>query len=635
MVHPFDPLSPDELTAAVAIVRQYSASPQGKWGSRLRFPCVALKEPTREQWRGYGHGDPVTRQAWVVVLDSDSGCTWDVVVSLDDATIISAQLVTTGQANVMADELSEAEAAIKADPGFQAALHQRGITDLELVMVDPWAVGHFGTPEDEDTRLLRGYCWLRATPNSNAYARPIEGLLPWVNAHTMEVIRIEDYGPVPVPPQAGEYAQEFQSSWRTDLKPLQILQPQGASFQVDGHQISWQKWQFRFGFHPREGLILYDIRYQDGDRLRPIIHRASLAEMVVPYGDPRPQHYRKNAFDVGEHGVGLLANSLHLGCDCLGEVRYFDAHFVNSYGEVFEIPQAICLHEEDNGILWKHFDWRRNHVDVRRGRRLVISFISTVDNYEYAFYWYFYQDGTLEYEVKLTGILLCGALGEVPDYGTLVAPELNAINHQHFFCMRLDMQVDGFANSVYEVNTEAVPMGSQNPQGNAFRAKATLLARETEAQRDINPLTARYWKVVNPTVTNALGQTVAYKLIPGENVLPFAHADSSLMRRAGFLAHHLWVTPYDPQEQYPAGNFPNQHPGGEGLPRWTEANRSIDNTDLVVWYCFGHHHIPRPEDWPVMPVSKLGFMLKPLGFFHQNPALDVPPSRDSQAHSCH
>jgi primary-amine oxidase len=265
-----------------------------------------------------------------------------------------------------------------------------------------------------------------------------------------------------------------------------------------------------------------------------------------------------------------------------------------------------------------------------------VSFIATVGNYEYGFFWYFYQDGTIQYEVKLTGIVntASSAPGEIPKYGTLIAPQLNAPIHQHFFNVRLDMSVDGDNNSVYEVNTEAEPLGPDNPYGNAFFAKSTLLAKESEAQRIINPLSGRYWKIVNPSSLNSLAEPVGYKLVPGDNILPFAHPDSSLIKRAGFMTKHLWVTPYHPDEQFAAGNYPNQHPGDEGLPRWTQANRSIENTDVVVWYTFGQHHVPRPEDWPVMPTSYIGFMLKPVGFFNASPAIDVPPSAPGHK-ACH
>ena len=341
---------------------------------------------------------------------------------------------------------------------------------------------------------------------------------------------------------------------------------------------------------------------------------------------------------MGEAGIGSLANSLTLGCDCLGQIYYFDAVLNNSLGEPWMIPNAVCLHEEDFGILWKHTDWRTGQAEVRRSRRLVISFIATVGNYEYGFFWHFYQDGNIEFQVKLTGIVNNMALepGEQPKYGTVIAPQLGGHIHQHFFSVRLDMSVDGPNNSVYEVNTKAEPMGPDNPQGNAFYAERTLLATESEAQRKVDPMTGRYWLIANPSTNNYIGQPVSYKLVPGENILPFAHPDAAVSKRAGFARKHLWVTPYRPEEMSPTGPYPNQHPGGDGLPKWTQANRSVENADIVVWYNFGSHHIPRPEDWPVMPVMYTGFKLMPVGFFDRNPALDVPPSDHVNVNShCH
>src|SRR5262249_27049646 len=156
----------------------------------------------------------------------------------------------------------------------------------------------------------------------------------------------------------------------------------------------------------------------------------------------------------------------------------------------------------------KHFDAGLGHTEVRRSRRLVVSFIITAGNYEYAFYWYFYQDASIELEVKLTGIVLTSALppGETSDYGTVVAPQTLAAHHQHFFGARLDMAVDGDRNSVLETETEPAPKGPDNPYGNAFRPRRTLLRSESQAQRLIDPLTGRHWLVINPNVTNGLGQ---------------------------------------------------------------------------------------------------------------------------------
>src|SRR2546428_4901484 len=237
--------------------------------------------------------------------------------------------------------------------------------------------------------------------------------------------------------------------------------------------------------------------------------------MVVPYVDPRPVNHRQNAFDVCEYGLCMLANALDLCCDCLGHIHYFDAVVTDSHGNLMKLPNVICMHEEDYGILWKHIDWRTNQTEVRRSRRLVVSFIATAGNYEYGFYWYFYQDGTIQYEIKLTGIMSTGAIapGEKPKHGQLVAPQLNAVYHQHFFNVRMDMMVDGLTNSVYEAHTESVPLGPENPYGNAWVTKATLLATESEAQQVIDPLSGRYWKVANPSVLNHIGEPVAYALM--------------------------------------------------------------------------------------------------------------------------
>ena len=629
--HPLDPLTAEEIALAAVILRR-----DRQLGPRVRFETVALKEPAKEAVREFRAGDPITREAFLVVLDNEKEATYEAVVSLNDEKTTSWQHIPGVQPRIMFDEFFECERTVKTNPEFQAALKKRGIANPDLVMVDSWSAGYYSFPEEEGRRLALARNFLRSSPTDNGYARPIEGLSVLVDLNKMEVMRIDDYGAIPLPPNDGNYAAEFVGQFRQDLKPLEITQPEGPSFVVDGHSVSWQRWRLRVGFTPREGLVLHDIGYEDQGRIRPILYRAALSDMVVPYGDPGTDHYRKNAFDAGEYGIGSLTNTLTLGCDCLGEIYYFDADLNTGSGEAFTIPNAVCMHEEDYGILWKHTDWRTGHVEVRRSRRLVISSVATVGNYEYGFFWYFYQDGTIQLEIKLTGIINTAGIaeGEQPKYGTLVAPGLNAHIHQHFFNFRLDMDVDGDANTVYEVNTVAEPPGPDNPHGNAFRAVATPLKSEQEAQRVIDPLKGRYWVVSNPEVKNALGAPVGYKLMPGENILPFADPTASIMQRAGFMTKHLWVTPYAPEEMSATGPYPNQHPGGAGLPEYTKGDRSVENTDLVLWYTLGYHHVPRPEDWPVSPVSYCGFSLKPVGFFDTNPVLDVPPSAHHNG-DCH
>jgi len=321
------------------------------------------------------------------------------------------------------------------------------------------------------------------------------------------------------------------------------------------------------------------------------------------------------------------------GCDCLGEITYLDAVLVGmSDGRGETIKNAICIHEEDSGILWKHMDWRTAHTEVRRGRRLVVSFICTVANYEYGFYYHLGMDGALNVEVKLTGIVSTGSLSPEElesgrSFGTTVAPGLYAPAHQHFFVARIDAAVDGPKNRVVEVEVRQSPRdATENPYGNGFHVSETPLRWEQEAKRDANQAAARHWLVQSVGKKNRMGKPTAYALLPHSSVKPLALPDAAFLKRAGFLQHHLWVTPFAPAERYPGGDYPNQSPGGDGLEKWTQARRSIDAEDIVIWHIFGVTHVPRLEDWPVMPVEKVSFSFIPFCFFDRSPALDVPPA---------
>ena len=320
-----------------------------------------------------------------------------IVVSLDDDVVVSERELRGVQPAITRWEFEECERAVRRDPTFQEALRTRGITDFDLVTVEAWGMGTHPGPDERDLRLAWTPCWVREDRSDNPYAHPVDGLFAIVDLNAMTVIRIEDHGVVPVPEASGRYLPGTTGlPSRTGLLPVEIHQPQGPSFRVDGWEVSWQKWRFRVGFTSREGLVLHQITYEDQGRVRPIIYRASYVELVVPYGDPGPSGYRKNAFDIGEYGVGAVANSLELGCDCLGEIYYFDVDLCDDRGEPYTIKNAVCLHEEDFGLGWKHYDAPTDHAEVRRMRRLAISFIVTLGNYEYAFYWYLYQDGTIE-----------------------------------------------------------------------------------------------------------------------------------------------------------------------------------------------------------------------------------------------
>ena len=621
--HPLEPLTEDEIRAAVAAVRA-----TGKLSDAARFASVVLDEPSKEALAALSDAEPPHRQARVLVVPGPDCSVVEALVTVAGGDVLSWVERADVRPALLFEESFNAIIALHEHDGFRAAMRKRGITDLDKVQIDPWPTGNFGIAAEEGRRIVRCLFYYREYPTDNGYARPIEGVLATVDMARGEVLDVVDHGVVPIPSEPGSFYPEDNGPLRSDLRPLEIVQPEGTSFSVDGNLIQWQKWSLRVSMDPLEGLVLHTVGYDDDGRTRSILHRASISEMVVPYGDPGPVHGWKNAFDAGDWGLGRMANSLALGCDCLGEIHYFDAVSANEHGEPSTVANAICLHEEDYGILWKHQDLHGGRTEVRRSRRLVVSSIATVGNYEYGFYWYFYLDGSLQLEVKLTGIMSTQALqpGELSPFAPTIAPGLAAPVHQHLFCARLDFDVDGPGNEVYEVDVEPSAAGDANPWGNAFSPRATRLETEQVAKRTTNAAASRSWKIVNPESRNRLGEPVAYKLVPGATPTLLAQPDSSVGRRAGFATQNLWVTPYAPDERRAAGDYPNQHPGGDGLPRWTAADRSLVGTDIVVWHTFGVTHVPRPEDWPVMPVEYCGFLLAPVGFFDRNPALDLPPS---------
>ncbi|MYD99413.1 MAG: primary-amine oxidase [Gammaproteobacteria bacterium] len=627
-IHPLDPPSAAEVERATALIKETMGK---SWGERAGFCSVALVEPAKAALKSFAAGESPGRQLRFLgydypVDDPDGG--FDATVDLTSGEVAMSR-IAKGQAPIGGADVFNAIRIAKQDSGWQAAMRRRGIEDFEHVQIDPWPASGYPHPSiPRGHRAHRCISFVREDKTDNGYARPVQGLIAHVDLTAGRVAHLEDHGDVPLPPESGRYDAASQPRLREGPKPLSITQPEGISFTVDGNAVAWQNWEFRVSLHPINGLVLHQLGYRDAGELRPILHRAALSEMIVPYGDTDPMHRWKHVLDAGEASIGNCANSLMLGCDCLGEIRYLDHVAVKPDGTARLVKNAICIHEEDRGILWKHHDGHSQTTEVRRSRRLVVSSFHTVGNYEYGFYWHLYLDGSIEMEVKLTGIVGVSAVldgEERAEFAPLVAPNLASPVHQHLFCFRLDFDLDGETNSVYEAETEAVPAGESNPDGTAFRIRSRLLASEKQAMRNVDAARSRCWKVVNPERRNRLGNPVGYRLLPGATPALLAEASSKVAARAAFARHNLWVTPYRPDEICAAGDHPNLNPGGDGLPAWTTGDRSVEATDIVLWHTVGSTHLPRPEDWPVMPVETCGFLLQPVGFFDRNPALDLPP----------
>lgn len=482
------------------------------------------------------------------------------------------------------------------------------------------------------------------------YAFPLP-VSPVVDTVTLKVIRIDilptghDSTIKPLAPWAGpvppnEYIPEAQPSLRTDLKPLQVVQPEGASFTVTpysemGRTVAWQKWSFKLGFNQREGMVLYDVHY-DG---RPLFHRLSLSDMAIPYADPRHPFHKKQAFDLGDVGAGIMANNLALGCDCLGAIYYLSGVLADTEGRPVDYPNVVCVHEQDAGLLWKHTNYRTGRAAVVRNRELVLQTILTVSNYEYILAWVFNLAGDVTYEVRATGILSTQPvdldLSQTPHpYGTVVHPGVLAAHHQHFFSLRVDPMVGGRGQNqvVYDEARALARDAKENPHGIGYTVHRTPVA--TSGGFDLAPAANRTFKIVNAGVRNPVnGACVGYKIHAPPMQPILADAASYHARRAEFADRSIYVTQYREGELFAGGYYTNQSRGGAGVRGWADRRDAVDGSgaagenDPVVWVQFGINHIPRIEDFPVMPMEMLKVTLRPVNFFDRNPALDVPPSR--------
>jgi primary-amine oxidase len=636
--HPLDPLSAAEITRAVEVIR---ASEQIR--KTTFFPLIVRNEPPKSVVSNHQPGDPFPREAFVVLLDRPAGRTFEAVVDLRAKKLLSFDERPGVQPPVLVEEYTSAAQIVRRDQRWQEAMRKRGLQDEQFqeVALDTWAAGF--VPGREGQRLIRAVAYHRGQ-SANPFPRVIEGVIALVNMTEAKVVEVLDAENIPIPTESLDYFVPQQiGPLREQLKPLQVQQPQGTNFTLHGNEVRWQKWSLRHSFHPREGLVLHAVTYNEGGHPRSILYRASLSEMLVPYADPSGAWRWRNAFDVGEYGLGGCLTPLRAGHEVPATATLLPVILADDLGMPTVRENSLAVYEQDGGLLWTHTDYLSKKVETRRARQLVLHTLYTVGNYDYSLRWIFGQDGSIEVQVELTGVVLvkgvqekqCIVCQQKPDedgrlrplgadrYGTLVAPQLVATHHQHFFNFRLDFDVEDVRNSVHEMELVPEDPLPSNPERNAFVLHQRQLRTEREAQRDLDPCTHRTWKILNPHRQTALGHFPAYELVPGSNTVPLAHPESSVRKRAGFVGHPLWMTRYKPGEWYAAGAYPNQSRGGDGLPRYGDDNESLVNEDVVLWYTMGLSHIARAEEWPVMPVSRAGFRLLPHNFFDRNPALDV------------
>lgn len=615
--YPLDPLTATEMKKVVQILKD-SKTTTGK----DIFNIINLKEPPKAEVLAYKPGAPFRREVFTSFYDYAKNGVTEAVVDLNAGKVISVKNIP----NVIGMGLeadSVANAIVKKDAGWVAALKKRGIS-IDSVTHRSIFTGDIGiAPIGHREQLV-----IARRKKNNV---DIEGLMAYTDFTTGKILKIVDEGnSFSAAVDLNYFNKDSIKELNKSTRPLIITQPEGHTFDIKGHEITWQNWKLRYGVDNREGLVIYDVKYIDKGKERSVMYRGSMPEMVVPYGSPDLFQASYNFFDAGEYRLGQgVAQSMSPGADAPENAEYMPAVLHRENGTPFQIDRAVAVFEEYGGTLWRH------GAVSRRATNLAIKYYTMIENYDYAFTWRFKEDGTIDVDVELTGIVEVKGVHRVnemdkPDkddlsynghsFGTLVHKHVEAINHQHFFVFRMDLDIDGAKNnSVMEMNSKLVPPGKDNPYGNAFYVDGTMFNTELQAQRDVDYLSARNWHIYNNKEMNDYGQHVGYMLMPGAQAKTFVPEGSLLRKKAGFLNHQFWVTQYNEGEEYPAGRYPASNKVYDGLPEWTAKNRAINNNDLVVWYVAGITHIVRPEEWPIMSVHHMGFSLMPFGFFSSNP----------------
>jgi primary-amine oxidase len=619
-VHPLDQLSAREHWAIYDALQG-----SGKLDSTFTILYEGLREPVKAEVLAWRPGQPFRREATVHLTQGKFG--YEAVVDVAAKKLLSWTQLPGKQFMVSRGESRAAEGVAMKDRRVREALRKRGVTDFTHVACGPQNNGYFDLPEERNNRVLHLSCG-DARGQVSGYDETFGGLVVVVDLTNEKVLRILDT-PTPRSGLPDGHSPEEIGPVRAGVNPVEMVQPKGASYALDGHEVSWQNWKFHFRMDMRRGLVLSRVRYVDGGRERSVMYQGSLSELFVPYMDPTDPWNYQGYFDLGTYPAvfGGIASSLEPGVECPLYATYFHHYVVTDKGAPRERQRTACLFERNAGeVAWRHTRAGGQVNEARPRTDLVLRMYMNAGNYDYLFDWVFQQDGSLTVNLGATGMdQVKPASGTPADtaYGRLIASKLIGLNHSHFFSFRLDMDVDGPANTLLVDRLRTTTLPADNPRRSIWTVNTLAAATEKEGMR-MAPMSApEVWRIVNPAVKNPLGSEVGYE-IDGHGAMSLMRPDDYMRQRAGFVDHTLWVTPYAPTELYASGDYPTNSVAGDGLVKWTAANRPIANTDVVAWLTLGFHHVPRPEDWPVMPVAWHSFAIRPVGFFGRNPSIDLP-----------
>jgi primary-amine oxidase len=630
-VHPLDPLTAEELRVAVQVARS-----DARIGGAL-FPSVVLDEPAKAAVLAWQPGQALARKARVQALTATRA--YELLVDLSGRQVLSVTEIHNGEPSITLSEI-ESLTLVLSNPQFKAGLQKRGITDFSKVFCAPFSPGYYGDPAQDGRRLVKVGCFDTRRSTTNMFGWPIERLYALVDLRLHEVLSVSDTGVVPIADGDLNYGEHAVGPLRDPRKPTLLSQPLGTNIRVAGHDISWGNWRFHVRVDPRVGTTISLASWHDAQAWRSVLYQGYLSEMFVPYMDADYGWQSRTYFDTGEYGAGLLASPLKPGTDCPETATFLPAEFASDKGDPFTTPNAVCLFERSGGDpIWRHYEGLNQTYEGRANVELVVRMAAAIGNYDYLFDWIFNDAAEIEVRVGATGIDAlkgvvartmrdAGATDETRS-GTLVAPNLVAVNHDHYFNFRLDLDVDGTTNSFNHDVYRPLQLPADSPRRSLYFVERQIVDTEQAAAFDTGhgPSALR---MINESRANRVGNPVSYELLAVNHARLLLDPNDWPARRASFLKHDVWVTAYDPDERFAGGKYMLGSHGDDGLATWTARDRSIRNQDLVLWVNIGMHHLTRAEDLPVLPTIWHSFKLRPHDFFDRNPAIDLRTAATSR-----